>query len=258
MTPIDRVKLFFKGIQDVAFLGWSACSGLFRRPWYGKETIEQMDLLGVGSVGIVVLTGLFAGMALAMQFSIELSPFGAKGFLGRAVTVSILRELGPVLTGLMVAGRVGSGVSAELGAMKVTQQIDAIQVLGSDPVKKLVVPRIVAVVVMLPILTLISDLMGIGGGYSVAVFLSGMSSPAYWAGVGQGISFENVVGGMAKPFVFGLIIALIGCYQGLGTTGGTKGIGKATTQAVVVASILILIANFLVTKLLVELFGWET
>jgi len=216
-----------------------------------------MDLLGVGSLGIVILTGLFAGMALAMQFSVELAAFGAKSYLGRAVTVSILRELGPVLTGLMVAGRVCSGITAELGAMKVTQQIDAMRVLGSDPVKKLVVPRVVAVVVMLPILTVISDAMAVLGGYSIAIFISRISTPIYWAEVGRAFTFENVIGALTKPFVFGLIIALIGCYQGLRTEGGTRGIGLATTRAVVLASILILVANFLLTKLLVGLFGWE-
>jgi phospholipid/cholesterol/gamma-HCH transport system permease protein len=258
MTIVEQVKAFVVEAQEVTLLAGQAGAALFRRPWYGKETIEQMDLLGVGSLGIVILTGLFAGMALAMQFSVELTSFGAKGYLGRAVTVSILRELGPVLTGLMVAGRVCSGISAELGAMQVTQQIDALRVLGSDPVKKLVVPRIVAVLVMLPILTVISDAMGIVGGYSIALFVSRISSPTYWSGVSWAFSFQNVVGALIKPFVFGFIIALIGCYHGLKTRGGTKGIGRATTQAVVLASVLVLIANFLLTKFLLGFFRWET
>jgi phospholipid/cholesterol/gamma-HCH transport system permease protein len=258
VSPAERVKVWVGEVQDLSVFAGRTMAALVRRPWPGKETIEQMDLLGVGSLGIVILTGLFAGMALAMQFSIELSVFGAKSYLGRAVTVSILRELGPVLTGLMVAGRVCSGITAELGAMKVTQQIDALRVLGSDPIRKLVVPRLVAVVTMLPILTVISDAMAIVGGYSIAFFVSRIGGPIYWAEVGRAFTFENVIGALTKPFVFGVIIALVGCYEGLRTAGGTKGIGRATTQAVVLASVLILVANFLLTKLLVELMGWET
>jgi phospholipid/cholesterol/gamma-HCH transport system permease protein len=258
VTPAEQIKSWINETQELALLTGRTAAALVRRPWHGKETVEQMDLLGVGSLGIVILTGLFAGMALAMQFSIELASFGAKSYLGRAVTVSILRELGPVLTGLMVAGRVCSGITAELGAMKITQQIDAMRVLGSDPIKKLVGPRIVAVVVMLPILTVISDAMGVLGGYSIAIFVSRISTPIYWAEVGRAFTFENVIGALTKPFVFGLIIALIGCHQGLRTAGGTRGIGRATTRAVVLASILILMANFLLTKLLVGLLGWET
>lgn len=258
MTPAEQIKAKIREVQELALLTGRMLAVLARPPWPGKAIIEQMDLLGVGSLGIVILTGLFAGMALAMQFSIELSSFGAKSYLGRAVTVSILRELGPVLTGLMVAGRVCSGIAAELGAMKVTHQIDALRVLGSDPIKKLVVPRVVAVVSMLPILTIISDAMAVLGGYSIALTISHISTPIYWAEVGRSVTFENVIGGLTKPFIFGLIIALVGCDQGLRTAGGTKGIGLATTRAVVLASILILVANFLLTKLLVGLLGWET
>lgn len=257
MTLTEQVKSLVSEVQELTFLVKRTAAALFRRPWRGKEIIEQMDVLGVGSLGIVILTGLFAGMALAMQFSIELAAFGAKGYLGRAVTVTILRELGPVLTGLMVAGRVCSGITAELGAMKVTQQIDALRVLGSDPIQKLIVPRIVSVVVMLPILTVISDATAVAGGYVIGLTVSQISTPVYWAGVSQAFSFENVIGALTKPFVFGLIIGLIGCYQGLKTTGGTKGIGQSTTRAVVIASVLILVANFLVTKFLVSLLGWE-
>jgi phospholipid/cholesterol/gamma-HCH transport system permease protein len=257
MTPIEQAKLAVTEVQELTLLVGRSASGLFRRPWSVKETIEQMDLLGVGSLGIVILTGLFAGMALAMQFSVELASYGAKGYLGRAVTVGILRELGPVLTGLVVAGRVCSGIAAELGAMKVTQQIDALRVLGSDPIHKLVVPRIVSVMVMLPILTVISDAMAVVGGYTIGTFVSRISTPVYWSGVSQAFSFENVIGALTKPFVFGFIIALVGCYQGLRTTGGTKGIGRATTRAVVMASVLILMANFLLTKLLLGLLGWQ-
>jgi len=258
MTPADRIKGWVGEVQSLSRLTGQAAAALFQRPWYGKEMIEQMDLLGVGSLGIVILTGLFAGMALSMQFSVELAHFGAKSYLGRAVTVSILRELGPVLTGLMVAGRVCSGITAELGAMRVTQQIDAMRVLGTDPIKRLVLPRIVSVVVMLPILTVISDAMGVLGGFFISFFVSRIGVPTYWSEVGEAFIFQNVVGALVKPFLFGFIIAVVGCDHGLRTAGGTKGIGLATTRAVVLASVLILVANFLLTKLLVGFFGWAT
>jgi phospholipid/cholesterol/gamma-HCH transport system permease protein len=217
-----------------------------------------MELLGVGSLTIVLLTGLFAGMALSLQLAVELVVFGAQSFLGRAVAVSIVREMGPVLTALMVAGRVCAGITAELGSMKVGQQIDALRVLGADPVKKLVVPRMTSVVIMLPVLTVISDAVGLVGGYAVALFISRQSSPVYWSSASSAFNFENLLGGVIKPFVFGYIIAMVGSHYGLKTEGGTKGVGRYTTHAVVVASILILASNFLITKLLISMYGWKT
>jgi phospholipid/cholesterol/gamma-HCH transport system permease protein len=265
MSPIkllalasDHLKLFIKDMQELSALMFWATLGLLRKPFYIRETIEQMELLGVGSVPIVILTGLFAGMALSLQLVVELVVFGAQGYLGRAVAVSIVREMGPVLTALMVAGRVCAGITAELGSMNVSQQIDALRVLGADPVKKLVVPRIVSMVIMLPVLTVISDAVGLVGGYAVAVFISRQSSPVYWSSASQAFNFQNLLGGVIKPFVFGYIIAVVGSHYGLQTEGGTKGVGRYTTHAVVVASILILISNFLITKLLISLYGWKT
>jgi phospholipid/cholesterol/gamma-HCH transport system permease protein len=265
MSPInlialagDHLKLFLKDMQELCALVFWATIGLLRKPYYIRETIEQMDLLGVGSLPIVILTGLFAGMALSLQLVVELVVFGAQSYLGRAVAVSIVREMGPVLTALMVAGRVCAGITAELGSMNVSQQIDALRVLGADPVKKLVVPRIFSVVVMLPILTVISDAVGLVGGYAVAVFISRQSSPVYWSSASQAFNFQNLLGGVIKPFVFGYIIAVVGSHYGLQTEGGTKGVGRYTTHAVVVASILILISNFMITKLLISLYGWKT
>jgi phospholipid/cholesterol/gamma-HCH transport system permease protein len=265
MSPIkllalasDHLKLFIKDMQELSALVLWATLGLLRKPFYIRETIEQMELLGVGSLPIVILTGLFAGMALSLQLVVELVVFGAQGYLGRAVAVSIVREMGPVLTALMVAGRVCAGITAELGSMNVSQQIDALRVLGADPVKKLVVPRIVSMVIMLPVLTVISDAVGLVGGYAVAVFISRQSSPVYWSSASQAFNFQNLLGGVIKPFVFGYIIAVVGSHYGLQTEGGTKGVGRYTTHAVVVASILILISNFLITKLLISLYGWKT
>ncbi len=254
----DHLKLFFKDMQELSLLSFWATVGVFRRPLYIRETIEQMDLLGVGSLAIVILTGLFAGMALSLQLAVELVMFGAQTYMGRAVAVSIVREMGPVLTALMVAGRVCAGITAELGSMNVSQQIDALRVLGADPVKKLVVPRMISVVIMLPVLTVISDAVALMGGYAVAVFISHQSSPVYWSSASQAFNFQNLLGGVIKPFVFGFIIAMVGSHYGLQTEGGTKGVGRYTTHAVVVASILILVSNFLITKLLISLYGWRT
>jgi phospholipid/cholesterol/gamma-HCH transport system permease protein len=254
----DYLKFFFKDMQELFILAFSAVAGVFRRPLYIRETIEQMDLLGVGSLAIVILTGLFAGMALSLQLVVELVVFGAQSYLGRAVAVSIVREMGPILTALMVAGRVCAGITAELGSMNVSQQIDALRVLGADPVKKLVVPRMISVLIMLPVLTVISDAVALLGGYAVAVFISRQSSPVYWSSASQAFNFQNLLGGVIKPFVFGFIIAIVGSHYGLQTEGGTKGVGRYTTHAVVVASILILVSNFLITKLLISLYGWRT
>ena len=253
----DRLKLLVLETQGLAFLSFQAIAGIFKGPRYLGETVEQMDTLGVGSLTIVLLTGLFAGMAMALQLSVELAVYGAQTYLGKAVTVTIVREMGPVLTALMVAGRVCSGIAAELGAMKVGQQIDALRVMGVDPVKKLVVPRLVSVLVMLPILTVISDAIATLGGYIIAVLVSHQSSPVYWSTVGQAFTFNNLLGGLIKPFVFGFIIAMVGCYHGLQTMGGTRGVGKSTTHAVVMASVLVLVSNFLITKLVISLWGWR-
>lgn len=249
---------FLKEVQDLSLLSLRSFTGLFRRPYYFREIVEQMDILGAGSLVIVLLTNLFSGMALALQFSAELVTFGAKLYLGKAVTVTIVRELGPVLTALMVAGRVSSGIASELGSMQVGQQIDALRVMGADPVKKLVTPRLVSMIVMLPLLTVLGNAMGVWGGYIVAFFVSRQSTATYWSAVSQGLNLQNLAGGLVKPFVFAFIIALVGCHSGFQTTGGTRGVGRSTTRAVVTASILILVANFLLTKLMISLYGWKT
>ena len=254
----DYLKLFFKDAQGLSALCFWAVVGVFRRPFYIREIIEQMDQLGVGSLPIVILTGLFAGMALAIQLAVELVVFGAQSYLGRAVGVSIVREMGPVLTALMVAGRVCAGITAEIGSMNVSQQIDALRVLGTDPVKKLVTPRLVGGIIMLPVLTVLSDSVAMLGGFAVSSLISHQSSPVYWSSAGQAFTFQNLFGGVIKPFVFGFIIAMVGSHYGLQTQGGTRGVGRYTTHAVVVASVLILVFNFLITKLLFNLYGWRT
>jgi phospholipid/cholesterol/gamma-HCH transport system permease protein len=249
-----RVKDSVLGVQEYARLCGSGVLALFRRPRYPRDMVVQMDLMGVQSLSIVVLTGMFTGMVLALQSAASLDAFGARPYVGRLVCVSMVRELGPVLTALMVTGRVGSGMAAELGSMVVTQQIDALRVLGTDPMRKLVVPRMVAGVVMVPILTVISDTLGIFGGSLISVFNLKLSWEFYWRSVGNALVLNDLVMGLSKPVVFGFILASVGCHMGLRTTGGTQGVGRSTTRSVVVASVLILSSDFFMTKLLLLFF----
>jgi phospholipid/cholesterol/gamma-HCH transport system permease protein len=193
-------------------------------------------------------------MVLALQSAASLDVFGARPYVGRLVCISMVRELGPVLTALMVTGRVSSGMAAELGSMVVTQQIDALRVLGTDPIRKLATPRIVAGIVMVPLLTVVSDMVGIFGGGLISVFSLKLSWVYYWRTVGQSLVLNDLAMGLSKPLVFGFILASVGCYMGLNTKGGTQGVGLATTRSVVVASVLILSSDFFITKLLLLLF----
>jgi phospholipid/cholesterol/gamma-HCH transport system permease protein len=241
-------------VQDYVLLAWQGLGAIFSRPRYAREVVAQMDSLGVQSLSIVVLTGMFTGMVLALQMAATLDVFGARPYVGRLVSVSMVRELGPVLTALMVSGRVGSGMAAELGSMVVTQQIDALRVLGTDPIRKLVAPRLLAGLVMVPILTVISDTLGIFGGALISVFSLELSWEYYWRSVGQSLVLNDVAMGLSKPVVFGFIISSVGCYMGLTTTGGTQGVGLSTTRTVVVASVLILSSDFFMTKVLLMIF----
>jgi phospholipid/cholesterol/gamma-HCH transport system permease protein len=250
----DKVKRGILGVQDYVLLSWRALAALASRPRYPREILAQMDALGVGSISIVVLTGTFTGMVLALQSAASLDAFGARPYVGRLVSVSMVRELGPVLTALMVTGRVGSGMAAELGSMVVTQQIDALRVLGTDPVRKLVTPRVLAGMVMIPLLTVISDAVGIFGGSLISVFNLKLSWEFYWRSVGNSLVVNDLIMGLTKPVVFGFILTSVGCYMGLRTTGGTQGVGLSTTRSVVVASVMILSSDFFITKLLLAFF----
>ncbi|HSP05544.1 MAG TPA: ABC transporter permease, partial [Acidobacteriota bacterium] len=218
-------------------------------PRFPSQMYLQMDAIGIGSLNIVILTGLFTGMVLALQTALSLDTFGAKNYVGRVVSLSMVRELGPVLTALMVSGRVGSGIAAELGSMVVTDQINAMRAMGSDPLRKLVVPRLVAALVMLPMLTILSDTLGLAGGYLISIVILKISGGLYFQTATDAISIEDIVGEMIKPVVFGFIIAMTGCYMGLNTSGGTQGVGRSTTQSVVVCSVLVLFSDFLLTRI---------
>jgi len=217
-----------------------------RFPWL--ETLRQLEAIGARSSTIVLITALFTGMVLALQTGIALERFGAKLYVGSVVGLSLARELGPVLTALMVGGRVGAGITAEIGAMQVTEQVDAIRSMGADPVQKLVLPRVLAACIALPLLTVLADVLGVFGGGVIAVSQFGLSGHFYLSTVTSTVTVEDMLSGVSKTLVFGWIIAMVGCYSALATTGGTVGVGRATTRAVVVASISVLISDFFLTK----------
>jgi phospholipid/cholesterol/gamma-HCH transport system permease protein len=246
------VKDRLLGIQQYSKLTYGAFSSLLSRPRYWRDAFEQMDSMGVGSLTIVTLTGLFTGMVLTVQSSATLDAFGARPYVGRMVSLSMLRELGPVLTALMVTGRVGSGMAAELGSMVVTQQIDALRALGTDPLRKLVAPRMIAGLIMVPTLTILSNAVGMVGGYLVARFTLRLGTGLYWHSALDAIKMQDIFMGLAKPLVFGFIIVSVGCYQGLTTTGGTRGVGESTTQSVVVGSVLILASDYFLNLLILK------
>ncbi len=249
-SPVEIAKTQVVSVQEYALLAWRSLSNLFAHPRYFADTIMQADLIGVGSLPIVVLTGFFTGAVLALQTSNTLEQFGSLSLTGQLVAFSMVRELGPVLTGLMVAGRNASGMASELGSMKVTEQIDAMRAMGVDPTKKLVTPRVISCTVMLFFLSIISDLVGLAGGWTIAYFMLGLDSNQYWTTAYQSLKFGDVFMGLSKPVVFGFIIASVGCYYGLSAKGGTQGVGRATTQAMVAASVLIVVSDLFITKLL--------
>ena len=229
-----------------------AIRNVARRPHYGDDIAMQMDAIGVGSLAIVSITGFFSGAVMALQMSRALSTYGQVGKTGTLVSLTLIRELGPVLTALMVAGRNASGIASELGSMKVTEQIDAMRALGTDPVQKLVTPRLVATGFMLPLLTIIADFVGMFGGFIIAKVFLGLTPKQYWTSVWQTLTWKtDVAQGLVKPFVFAIVIAMIGCFYGLRTTGGTQGVGRSTTQAVVAATVLIFVLDLLITKMFV-------
>src|SRR4029078_3515481 len=209
------VKQKVLSVQDYVMLSWRGVNALFTRPIYPREITNQMDSLGVESLPIVVLTGMCTGMVLSLQSAASLDAFGARPYVGRLVAVSMVRELGPVLTALMVTGRVGSGMAAELGSMVVTQQIDALRVLGSDPVRKLVAPRVGAAMIMVPVLTIISDTLGIVGGALISIFSLKLSWEFFWRSVGNALTINDLVMGLGKPVVFGFILTYICRQHGL-------------------------------------------
>jgi phospholipid/cholesterol/gamma-HCH transport system permease protein len=252
-SPVDWVKKALLEVQEYVRLSGAAIRGAVTRPWYVHDIVEQFDVIGIGSVTVVVLTGFFTGAVLALQTGVTLDQFGARPYVGRLVSASMIKELGPVLTALMLAGRVGSGIAAELGSMMVTDQINALRALGTDPVRKLVVPRVLAGFVMCPILTIVSNTVGLLGGWLIATSQLRVASSLYWSSVVEGLYLEDLWMGLVKPFFLGFVIVTIGCHVGLRTSGGTQGVGRATTNAVVAASVTVLAVDFFVTRLLITI-----
>src|SRR5258707_7078071 len=253
ISPFELAKRIVLAVQEYTYLSLRALTNLFRKPFYLADTIQQADLIGVGSLPIVVLTGMFTGIVLALNTSKTLEQFGSLSLTGTLVSYSMVRELCPDLTSLMVAGRNASGMASELGSMKVTEQIDAMRALGTDPYKKLVTPRVISTVVMMFFLTIISDLVGLIGGWIIAYAMLGLDSTQYWNSAYQVLKYNDVITCLVKTIVFGFIIATIGCFYGINTKGGTQGVGRATTQAVVASSLAILAVDAVLTQLFITL-----
>lgn len=230
-------------------LAYSTVLSIFRPPFYFKLLVEQCYALGVLSLSICIITAISTGMVMSLQFGFGLERFGGKLYVPKVVGLSIMRELGPVLTCLMIAGRAGAGIAAEIASMKVTQQIDAIRALGTDPLKRIVIPRVLALLITTPLLTVLADLVGITSGMLISSVELNIHPEFYFHEALVSLKLSDFMVGFGKSIIFSLIIAFTGCYYGLNTTGGTQGVGKSTTQAVVTSSILITISDFILTKL---------
>ena len=265
-SPCNRVSIKFQGqyklfdflkppvlsFQEYLALAGRATQNVVRRPFYAQDLLLQMDTIGVGSIPITILIGFFSGAVMALQMARALAQYGASGEVGKITAITLVRELGPVLTALLVAGRNASGIASELGSMKVTEQIDAMRALGTDPLKKLVTPRMLAACLMLPLLTVLADFIGLFGGYVISVPVLGLTTGSqYWMTSYQSLEYNDLAQGLLKPFIFAYIIASVGCFFGMRTTGGTQGVGRATTQAVVVASVWIFVIDIVITRVFV-------
>jgi phospholipid/cholesterol/gamma-HCH transport system permease protein len=249
----DFLKSPINTFQEFLFLANKSFRNLGKKPIYWNDILMQMDSIGVGSLPIVALIGAFSGIVMTLQMSRALATYGATSQTGQVVAISIVRELGPVLTALLVAGRNASGIASELGSMKVTEQIDAMRALGTDPIQKLVVPRLVATALMQPLLTAIADFVGLIGGLLIAVTVIGNTAGQYWGSAVDVLQLNDMVQGLLKPFCFAVIISLVGCYYGMQTSGGTQGVGRSTTQAVVVSSVWVFVIDALITQVFVSL-----
>lgn len=242
-------------LGEVARLSAVTFRAIVRPPFEFREFTRQIVQIGVRSTSIVLLTAVFSAMVITVQFALQLARFGARGWVGSVVGVTLARELGPVMTALMVGGRVGAGIAAELGSMAVTEQIDAIRVLGADPVRKLVVPRVLAGMLVLPLMTSMSVVLGIVGGAGVASLDAGVSFDRFFHAAWHAMTMSDFVSGLSKTVFFGFNITIVACTLGLATRGGTEGVGRATTQTVVVTSVITLIGDFVLTKFILTAFG---
>lgn len=252
---LDRVRGVVESVQDLALFTAAAVSAMFSRPLYVRETIHQLHFAAIGSLLIVLVSSLVAGQALAIQLARELANTGAKSQLGHFMVISVMRALGPVLVGMVVASRMSAGITAELGAMRSSDQIDALVAFGTDPIRRLVVPRVIALLVALPALTIVGDTLAIIGGGWVGLQYH-LPIESYYIGVFKYLTPKNLLVGMIKPFVFAILIAVVACWKGFRSKGGAKGVGVATTESVVISSVGILIADGICTRLVFRLLGW--
>ena len=243
-------------VQDYSTFVLRALRNLYRPPIYWSDFLLQSDIIGVGSLPIVMLSGISTGGVLALQSASTLAAFGATAVTGQFVSLTMIRELGPVLTGVMVAGRNASSMASELGSMVVTEQIDAMRALGVDPMRKLVTPRIVSSIFMLLFLTIVADASGLLGGAGVTVFMNHQNGMQYFSMAYEHLRYPDIIQGLVKPMFFGFILSSVGCFYGLRTTGGTQGVGRSTIQAVVASSVLIIFVDFLLTRVLLTLFPY--
>jgi len=255
LSPLaGALKRQIFSVQDYSLLALQSLANLFTPPQYWGDTLAQMDSIGVGSLGIVVITSFFIGAVMVLQTAAYFERFGETSLTGDVVSLSLIRELAPVITALLVSGRNASGIASELGSMVVTEQVDAMRALGTDPIRKLVTPRVVAMVLMLPLLTAVSDFVGLVGGSLMAYFSLRLGAVQFWTRAIDTLEFGDLVQGMVKPLAFGYVISTVACYQGLRVKGGTQGVGRATTSAVVISSVIVLIVDFFLAKLLLYIF----
>lgn len=257
MKSIIQIQKMISDLQDFYILCINSIIRLFRKPLYFDDIMEQMEYAGSSSVFIVSLVCLFVGMALSLQLSAELSGLGLKMYTGKIVGIAVIREIGPLVTALVFIGRVGAGQTAEIGSMILGHQIDTLRVYGIDPIKKVVIPRVIASVLMLPCLTIIGDLVCLFGGYYIAVFVSNQSGSFYWSSIIRELTFQNVLSGSIKPFIFGYLVSCISCFYGLTTHGGAKGLRTSTTKAVVTSIIVVIAMDFVLTRILLYALGFS-
>jgi phospholipid/cholesterol/gamma-HCH transport system permease protein len=252
---VEGLKQRILQVQEYAILAAQSLSNLLQPPYYWSDMLDQMDIIGVGSLPIVVLTGFFIGAVMVLQTAAQFVRFGQTALTADAVSLALVRELGPSISGLLVTGRNASSIASELGSMVVTEQVDAMRAMGTDPTRKLVTPRMVATVLMLPLLTAMADLAGLIGGFVVSTFTLRLGAVAFWTRAIDALDFSDLMQGLSKPLIFGFILSTVGCYHGLRVRGGTQGVGRATTSAVVASSVFILVANFFLTKIMLYLAG---
>jgi phospholipid/cholesterol/gamma-HCH transport system permease protein len=245
----DAAKQGLLKVQDYSKLAAQSVVNLFSPPRYGQDTLDQMDDIGVGSLPIVLLSGFFIGAVMVLQTGSQFQRFGQVSLTGDIVSLALVRELGPTITGLLVAGRCASGIASELGSMLVTEQVDAMRAMGTDPSRKLVSPRVLAALITVPLLTAISVFVGLVGGMVASVASLRLGATTFWQRAIAILEFSDLMQGFTKSMLFAFILSTVGCYQGLNVRGGTQGVGRATTQAVVVSSVMIIIADTFLTKL---------